>query len=70
MPSRLVVCNTMPTPVTLHDPACPYSPSSTVFCAASVMTVAINDRTRDNYCSTEDYDSCPLFLAKVLRSRG
>jgi hypothetical protein len=52
----------------LFDSAiCPYVPTTKDFCSASVMAVPINDRTRDNYCRSEDFDRCPLFLAKVLR---
>jgi hypothetical protein len=46
---------------------CPYVPTKKDYCSASVMTVPINDRTRDHYCSSEDFDRCPLFLAKALR---
>ncbi len=50
-----------------HFAACPYVPTKKDYCSASVMTVPISDRTRDEYCSSEDFDCCPLFLAKVLR---
>jgi hypothetical protein len=46
---------------------CPYVPQAKDYCSASVMAVPINDRTRYNYCDSEDFDRCPLFLAKVLR---
>ncbi len=46
---------------------CPYQPSKSFFCSASVMTVAIDNRKRAAYCDTDDFDRCPLFLAKVLR---
>jgi hypothetical protein len=50
-----------------YSAVCPYVPTKKDYCSASVMTVAINDRTRDHYCSSEDFDRCPLFLAKALR---
>ncbi len=46
---------------------CPYIPVNKDYCSASVMSVPITDRTRNNYCSSEDFDRCPLFLAKILR---
>ena len=53
--------------VDAHSTACPYVPTNMDYCSASVMSVQINDRMRDHYCSSEDFDRCPLFLAKVLR---
>lgn len=46
---------------------CPYVPTKKDYCSAAVMTVPINDRTRVHYCSSDDFDRCPLFLSKVLR---
>lgn len=46
---------------------CPYKPATNFFCSASVMTVAIDNRKETTYCNTDDFDRCPLFLAKVLR---
>jgi hypothetical protein len=53
----------------VHGLKCPYSTAQSIFCAASIMTVAVDDRRKAAYCCTEDYDRCPLFLAKVLRGR-
>lgn len=53
----------------VHKLMCPYNTAESVFCSASVMTVAINTRRKALYCCTEDYDHCPLFLAKMLRGR-
>jgi hypothetical protein len=50
--------------------ACPYAPQKQDYCSASVMLVSITDRARDHYCGSEDFDRCPLFLAKVLRGRS
>ncbi len=51
---------------------CPYETSETGtrnYCAASVMTVATNSYQKRNYCWTDNYDCCPLFLSKVMRKR-
>jgi hypothetical protein len=47
--------------------ACPYHQAQSFFCAASVMSVAIDNRKKSTCCNTEDFDRCPLFLAKILR---
>ncbi len=46
---------------------CPYRNSNSVYCSASIMTFAISNRQDGAYCSSENYDSCPVFLGKVLR---
>lgn len=46
---------------------CPYLAAESNFCSASIMVAIINNERKASYCSTEDYDRCPLFLAKVLR---
>jgi hypothetical protein len=51
----------------VHGLMCPYRTAETIFCSASIMTVAIDTRRKALYCCTEDYDRCPLFLAKILR---
>lgn len=51
----------------VHGSMCPYWTAKSIFCSASIMIVAIDDRKRALYCCTEDHDRCPLFLAKVLR---
>ena len=48
---------------------CPYQPSKSFFCSASVMAMAIDNRKRSIYCDTENFDQCPIFLAKVLRGK-
>ncbi len=47
------------------DNMCPYS--SFNICTASISLIFIDNQTKTDCCNTEDYDSCPLFLSKVLR---
>jgi len=47
---------------------CPYFDTSGE-CNASFSTLLPSQRTRRNLCANEDYDNCPIFLAKVLRGR-
>lgn len=46
---------------------CPYRNVHSEYCAASVMTMRIDQRRNATYCLTDDFDCCPVFLAKVLR---
>jgi hypothetical protein len=52
-----------------HRTGCPYDCSGTDICAASLSSMTINSGSRQIYCSTENYDNCPVFLAKMLRRR-
>lgn len=46
---------------------CPYRKATSINCSASVMKSVISQRQDAAYCSTENYDCCPMFLGKVLR---
>lgn len=47
---------------------CPYDASdSGSSCAAAIMTVTASSFQKRTYCWTDNYDCCPIFLAKVLR---
>lgn len=48
---------------------CPYECTATDKCAASLSSMTISLGSRLIYCSTENYDNCPVFLAKSLRRR-
>ncbi len=45
---------------------CPYSGASDI-CSASLSSLSPSASVRSAFCDSEDYDYCPLFLAKVLR---
>ena len=47
---------------------CPYSDISDV-CGASLSSLLPAPNMRVNFCDTENYDDCPIFLSKVLRRR-
>lgn len=53
-------------PVRATD-ACPFSSKETDICLASLWSFSADVRRRDVFCATEDYDDCPIFLAKSLR---
>ncbi len=48
---------------------CPFSETESNICSASLSAMVIGPTKRRNYCSTDDYDNCPVFLAKILRKR-
>jgi len=53
--------------LTGYDKTCPYNGVNV--CMASLSLMAIDTR-KNNCCDTENYDNCPIFLAKVLRFAG
>ena len=46
---------------------CPYFERGCA-CGASFSSLVIDRSRAATYCGGEDYDLCPLFLSKVLRS--
>lgn len=50
------------------DLHCPYTGPSDV-CNASLSSLLPSSSVRVNFCNSEDYDNCPIFLAKALRGR-
>jgi len=48
-----------------YESACPFNGVNT--CRASLSSMMIDRRRKEDYCSHENYDSCPIFLAKILR---
>jgi hypothetical protein len=51
----------------IENPICPYRKVQSMYCSASVMRMLIDQRRNMTHCLTEDFDCCPVFLAKVLR---
>jgi len=49
--------------------ACPFGKAKTNFCLASLSAMVIGPNSRQEYCSNDNYDNCPIFLAKSLRRR-
>jgi hypothetical protein len=57
---------------TLHEvteASCPYSDMIADICRASISAMKPGITGRLDYCASEDYDGCPIFLAKILRKR-
>ncbi len=46
---------------------CPFRNVHHTFCPAAVMQMRIDPRREMTHCLTDNYDNCPVFLAKVLR---
>ncbi len=47
--------------------SCPYH-GADAHCHAAASGISPDRRRIRDYCSSEDYDLCPLFLSKLLRS--
>lgn len=48
---------------------CPYCSNDCSVCAASLSQMAIDTSRKSGYCHNENYDYCPIFLARTLRRR-
>ncbi|MFZ3090888.1 MAG: hypothetical protein WA240_09750 [Nitrospirota bacterium] len=46
---------------------CPYCNMQRDICMAAVSSYSLTEMGSINYCNDEDYDDCPIFLAKLLR---
>jgi hypothetical protein len=53
--------------ITRNECDCPYENSETSICSASLSSMFIGSHCRKAYCSGDNYDSCPIFLARMLR---
>jgi hypothetical protein len=53
------------TKLMIYETACPYKNINV--CAASFSSMQIDTYTKEQYCNNENFDSCPIFLAKALR---
>ncbi|MFZ5906469.1 MAG: hypothetical protein ACOYVJ_03535 [Nitrospirota bacterium] len=49
------------------DAGCPYKGDR--ICTASLSSMAIDAYQKERWCCTDDFDTCPIFLSKVLRKR-
>ncbi|MDA8169650.1 MAG: hypothetical protein M0Z59_08155 [Nitrospiraceae bacterium] len=48
--------------------SCPYYSKKIDLCMASLFYFAIDKLREEYYCGNEDYDQCPMFLSKLLRT--
>jgi|OpeIllAssembly_1097287.scaffolds.fasta_scaffold100915_3 hypothetical protein len=53
----------------VYQSNCPYECTATDTCAASLSSMTISSGSKQLYCSNDNYDNCPVFLAKMLRKR-
>ena len=51
------------------EKSCPYCNIEADVCVASLTSLKLETLMRLNYCSSDNYDNCPIFLAKNLRRR-
>jgi hypothetical protein len=48
---------------------CPFGNAESSVCAASLSSMVIGTSRRQAYCGGDDYDNCPIFLARMLRRK-
>ncbi len=48
-----------------YEKACPYNRVN--ICIASLTSLLLDEQRKADCCNTENYDGCPIFLAKILR---
>ena len=51
-----------------HSAYCPYCSFETDRCQAALSQLRHTQSPHTSLCSSEDHDSCPLFLSKLLRA--
>ena len=51
----------------VSEMTCPYCNMQRDICMAAVSSYSLTEMGSINYCNDEDYDDCPIFLAKLLR---
>ncbi|NTU42903.1 MAG: hypothetical protein HGA78_07580 [Nitrospirales bacterium] len=52
-----------------HISECPYCDTETDICGATRSSMVTDEQMRTKYCLNEDFDDCPVFLAKLLSGR-
>lgn len=50
-----------------NEQCCPFGSRESEICSASLSSMVIDTSRRRAYCNGDDYDSCPIFLASMLR---
>jgi len=50
---------------TFFQEQCPYNGINV--CRASLSSMLIDEYQKERWCGTDNYDSCALFLSKLLR---
>jgi hypothetical protein len=52
-----------------NEYGCPFGNTESSICSASLSSMVIGTSRRQAYCNGDNYDSCPIFLARMLRKR-
>jgi len=47
--------------------ACPFHDGAEDVCQASACRLEVGEQRRRVFCQSENYDSCPFYLARLLR---
>lgn len=62
---RIISERTYQSKINAYNSVCPYNGINT--CRASLSSIMIDKSRKEDYCRDENYDNCPIFLAKILR---
>jgi hypothetical protein len=60
-----IVKTTLRTDPNIDEKICPFKENDV--CNASMSSLFLNKKRKEEYCDNESYDGCPIFLAKMLR---
>jgi hypothetical protein len=55
--------------ITSSEYYCPFGDAESSVCSASLSSMVIGISRRQTYCGGDDYDNCPIFLARMLRRK-
>lgn len=62
-----ITLDSLKTNYDVYEAMCPYCGIESGICTASISLFKTSTDRRINYCKNENYDDCPIFLAKILR---
>jgi hypothetical protein len=51
------------------EETCPYEDVIADVCRASITSMKLGVKAGFKFCAGEEYNGCPIFLAKILRTR-
>lgn len=66
--------NTLSTPylskhTSLYETECPYQLFTENKCYAAISPLLLDGNIKEKYCCSDNHDTCPMFISKLLRGR-
>lgn len=53
----------------LYEVECPYQRFTEDKCYASISPLPLDRNIKEKYCRSDNHDTCPMFISKLLRGR-